>query len=247
MTEEFKTGVIKPIQCMQEGWDLIKDRYWLIFGVTVVGMLIAGIVPFGIIMGAMYCGIYYVILQKMDGKPFEFGDLFKGFNYFLPSLIATLIFIIPVVIFTVVIWISMAAIMVGMTDGRGRIDESAVVALYGTMIVEGIIFAVIISCIHAFIIFTYPLIIERNLSGGEAFKLSARAAWANLGGVIGLILTEFVMGFIGYLFCGIGLYFTLPIMFAGVAVAYRKVFPPLRSFDQAPPPPSAYQGAGSYT
>lgn len=248
MTEEFRTGVIKPVECMQEGWELIKDRYWLFFGITIVGMLIAGIVPFGIIMGAMYCGIYYCLLRKMDGKPFEFGDMFKGFNYFLPSLIATLIFIIPVLIFTVVMWGSMMAVMVGMTDRRGRIDESAIIALYGTIFIEGIIFAIVISCIHAFIIFTYPLIIDRNLSGGAAFKLSARAAWANIGGVIGLILTEFAMGFIGYLLCAVGVYFVLPIMFAGVAVAYRRVFPkPQQGFDQAPPPPNAYQGAGSYT
>jgi hypothetical protein len=245
MTEEFRTGVIKPIECMQEGWELIKDRYWLFFGITIVGMLIAGVVPFGIILGAMYCGIYYCVLCKMDGKPFEFGDLFKGFNYFVPSLIATLIFIIPVFIFTIVIWGSMAAVMFGMTDRRGRIDESAIFALYGTMFVEGIIFAIVISCIHAFIIFTYPLIIDRNLSGGEAFKLSAKAAWANIGGVVGLILVEAAMYFIGILLCGVGAYFTLPIMFAGVAIAYRKVFPKPQMYNQAPPPPSAYSGAGS--
>jgi uncharacterized membrane protein len=248
MTEEFKTGVIKPIECMQEGWELIKDRYWMFFGITFVGMLIAGVVPFGIIMGAMYCGIYYCILRKMDGKPFEFGDMFKGFNYFLPSLIATLIIIIPMFIFTIVIWGSMAGIMVGMTDRRGRINQEAIFALYGTMIVEGLIFAVVISCIHALIIFTYPLIIDRNLSGADAFKLSAKAAWANIGGVIGLILAEIAIGFIGYLICGIGLYFTFPIMFAGVAVAYRRVFPHLQQgFNQSPPPPNAYSGAGSYS
>jgi uncharacterized membrane protein len=245
MTEEFRTGVIKPIECMKEGWELIKDQYWLFFGITIVGMLIAGVVPFGIILGAMYCGIYYCILAKMDGRPFEFGDLFKGFQHFLPSLIATLIFIIPVFIFTIVMWGSMMAVMVGMTDRRGQINPEAIFALYGTMFVEGIIFAIVISCIHAFIIFTYPLIVDRNLSGGEAFKLSAKAAWANIGGVVGLILTEFVMGFIGYLACAIGVYFTLPIMFAGVAVAYRKVFPKPQMFNQAPPPPNAYSGAGN--
>ena len=24
---EFKTGVIRPVKCMREGWELIKDQY----------------------------------------------------------------------------------------------------------------------------------------------------------------------------------------------------------------------------
>lgn len=238
---EFQTGVIRPTECFREGWELIKPHYWLMFSVTLVGMLIAGIVPFGILLGAMYCGIYYCMLQLMHGRKPEFGDLFKGFNYFLPALIATLIFIIPIVIFTLITWISMFGFLFSMDRG-GRIDESAIFALYGILIVECLIFAIVISCIHAFIMFTYPLIIERNMSGGDAFKLSARAAWANIGGVVGLILLEILIGFIGYLACGIGLYFTFPIMFAGVLVAYKKVFPGGETYRMTPPPPNVYRG-----
>jgi hypothetical protein len=222
---EFRTGVIRPLECFKEGWELIKPHYWLIFGITFVGMLIAGAIPFAIAMGAMYCGIYYCIFQLMQGRKPEFGDLFKGFNYFMPALIATLIFVVPMVIFTVITWISMFTIMFGMTDSRGQLDSSAIVTLYAVLIGEGVIFGIIMSCIHVFIMFTYPLIVEYNLSGPDAFKLSARAGWANLGGVVGLIIWEFILGFIGYLVCAIGLYFVLPVLFAGVLVAYRRVFP----------------------
>ncbi len=222
---EFRTGVIRPLECFKEGWELIKPHYWLIFGITAVGMIIAGAIPLALGMGAMYCGIYYCIFQLIQGRRPEFGDLFKGFQYFLPALIATLILIVPVVIFTVISCISVFGIMIGMTDSRGNLDPSAIFALYGVLIGEGVVFGLISGCIHAFIMFTYPLIVEHNLSGGDAFKLSAKAAWANLGGVLGLIVWEFVIGFAGYLLCGIGLYLTFPIMFAGVVVAYKKVFP----------------------
>ncbi len=36
---EFNTGVIRPVECMKEGWELIKDEYWLFLGITFVGML----------------------------------------------------------------------------------------------------------------------------------------------------------------------------------------------------------------
>lgn len=238
---EFRTGVIRPLECFKEGWELIKPHYWLMFGITLVGMILAGVSPFAILLGPMYCGIYYCNFQLMNGRRPEFADLFKGFSYFLPALIATLVFVIPVVIFTVVSTVSVFAVMAGITDSRGQIDPSGIAMLYGVIFGEGIIFAIVLSCIHAFIMFTYPLIVEHNLSGPDAFKLSAKAAWANLGGVVGLILWEFVLGFIGYLVCGIGLYFVLPVMFTGVLVAYKKVFPGVQARNFTPPPPSAYQ------
>lgn len=233
---------------MKEGWELIKDQYWLFLGITVVGILIGSFIPFGLGLGAMYCGIYYTMLQKMNNKPFEFGDLFKGFNHFVPAMIATMIFIVPVVVFTLVSYASLVGVMLSAMDSRGKIDESAIFVLYGVLFTEGIIFAVLLSCIHVFIMFVYPLIVERNMDGWSAFKLSARAGWANLSGVVGLILAEFLMGLIGYMVCFVGLYFVFPVMFAGVLVAYRKVFPiaGARPAGSAPPPPNAYQAAGNW-
>jgi len=238
---EFKTGVIKPVECMKEGWELIKDQYWLFFAITLVGMLVGGLIPFGIGVGAMFCGIYYTMFQKLDGKTVEFGDLFKGFNYFVQGLIPMLIIIVPSVILGIIMYASMFAVMFSSMDSRGRIDDSVIWKLYGTIITEGLVLSLVLGCLHAFIMFSFPLIVERKLSGMEAFKLSAKAVWQNLSGVAGLILVEFGLGFIGYLICGIGLYLTMPIMFAGVLVAYRKVFPKLDSNQFAtPPPPNAF-------
>ncbi len=241
---EFKTGVIHPIECFREGWELIKDQYWLFFGITLLGMLIAG-VSFYILLGAMYCGIYYALLRRANGQQAAFEDLFKGFNHFAPSLIATLVFIIPGLIFMIITYASMFAMMFTIVDAHGAVNPSALISFYGVIFGEGIVFGIILSCIHAFVTFAYPLIIERNMGGWDALKLSAKAVRANLSGVIGLILMEFVIGFAGYLACGIGLYFVFPLLFAGVFVAYRKVFPPLdnQTFS-SPPRPDTFQDAG---
>ena len=245
ITNEFQTGVIRPVECMKEGWQLIKDDYWLFLGITFVGMLVGGIIPFGLGIGAMFCGIYFVMLQKLNGQRFEFGDLFKGFNYFLPGLITSLIVIVPSIIAIIVLYGSMIALFLGVaaSDGNGAV----VFGMFATLFVEGIVVAVLLSCLHALVMFAYPLIVDRNLNGVDAFKLSARAVWANLSGVIGIILLEFVMGIVGYMALAIGVYFVLPIMFAGVLVAYRKVFPPLNNNQTYnPPQPNMYQGAGSF-
>ncbi|MEK7723026.1 MAG: hypothetical protein AAB336_01635 [Acidobacteriota bacterium] len=236
MNQEFNVGVIKPVECMKEGWELIKDQYWLFFGITFVGMLIGGFIPFGIGVGAMFCGIYYTMMQKLEGKPFEFGDLFKGFNYFLQGLIPMLIIVIPAIILSLVMYGSTIAILFSSMDGSGKFDDSFIWKLYGTILVEGVVLSLVMGCLHALIMFSFPLIIDKNLSGLDAFKLSSRAVWQNLSGVVGLILVEFVLGLIGYMICGIGLYLTMPIMFAGVLVAYRRVFPKADLGFNAPPP-----------
>jgi hypothetical protein len=150
------------------------------------------------------------------------------------------------ILFMLVSYASMAVMLYSMIDSRGQINPNAIFPLYGVIFGEGIVIAVILGCIHAFITFAFPLIVERGMNGWDAVKLSAKAVWANLSGVVGLILGEFVIGFVGYLVCGVGLYFVLPLLFAGVLVAYRKVFPSAGNQNFNPPPPDAFRGAGSY-
>ena len=239
---EFNVGVIKPVECMKEGWELIKDQYWLFLGITFVGMLLGGLIPFGIALGAMFCGIYYAVYRKERGETPEFGDVFKGFSYFGASIVPMLLIIVPMVIMTLVMYASIFAMVFGSVNSGGRFDEDAfILQLYGVLIVEGVIMSLILGCLHSLIMFAFPLIVDRGLSGLDSFKLSARAVWQNLGGVVGIITLEFLMGIVGYMVCGIGLYFVLPVMFAGVWVAYRRVFPSLEKAGfNVPPPPTAF-------
>jgi hypothetical protein len=241
---EFRTGVIRPVECFKEGYELIKDQYWLFVGIVLVGMLIGSVIPLGIGLGAMFCGIYYCLFQKMNGQPVQFEGLFKGFNYFVPGLVATLILIVPAVILALFVYASMFAVMFASMDRRGNISPTAIWGIMGTMFVEMIALWLVLGSLHVFLMFAYPLIVEKNMSGWDAFKLSARAGWANLSGVVGLILIEFLLGFASYILTffilGFGVYLVMPIMFAGVLVAYRKVFPATENFSTPPPPPHAF-------
>jgi len=238
---EFKTGVIKPFECMKEGWELIKPHFWLIFGITFVGILIASFIPFGIGLGAMFCGIYIPIFKLMDGKEAEFGDLFEGFKYFVPGLVATLVLIIPAFIMTVLSYIPLIIMQIRLSNNPNP-DPNEIFALMGFIFIEMILLWLVLGCIHAFLFFAYPLIVEHKLGGWDAFKLSAKAVWKNLSGVVGFITLEVALAILGYLACVIGVYFTIPIMFAGALVAYRKVFPKAGGINLDPPPPDAYSG-----
>ncbi len=233
---EFKTGVINPIEVYKEAWEMIKDQYWIIFAITFVGIIIGGVVPL-ILIGPMMCGIYLVLLQKYEGRPADFEQLFKGFDYFVPGLILAIIITVPMIAFMLAIYVP----MIGIAIAAPNMDESEVMMFIGGILVVEFIVALIMVCLHSLLIFAYPLIVDRKLSAIQAVKLSAKAAWANLGGIAGLFAVGFVVAIVGYLMLCIGIYLVLPLIIAATLVAYRKVFPS-RPTNFNPPPPGAYIG-----
>lgn len=232
---EFNRGAIRPMECLKGGWELVKGDYWLFLGITVVGILVGGAVPFGILMGPMMCGIYMCFLRRMRGEPIEFGLLFKGFDYFKESVIATLIQIVPIMVLLVplyiVFFVGMTTLAPGGRRGRGSVnDPSAMLTFLIVMGVVFFVFMVIIMAISVLFVFSYPLIVDRKLSGVDAVKTSARAIFANLGGALGLLFLNLLLGILGLLLCYIGAFFWMPVGLAAWAVAYRQVFPAQENF-----------------
>src|ERR1700682_1511708 len=121
---QLRTGVIKPVECVKEAWALIKDQYWLFFGITFVGVFVGGAVPL-VLIGPMMVGIYLCLFRKMRGEPVDFGTLFKGFDYFAQSLIAALLQMIPVVVIVVPMYVIMVVLMILMMPHGGRADPDA--------------------------------------------------------------------------------------------------------------------------
>lgn len=239
---EFKTGQIRPVECYKEGWELIKNDYWILFAVAIVGAVIGGISLY-ILLGAMACGIFYTYLQKIDTGTTSFENLWKGFNYLLPGLIVTMVIVVPMLFVYALIYVP---VIMAMMMGARLSQEEFMGMLVGVLAIDFVIILVMV-CFHTLLMFAFPLIIDRNMSAMQAMKTSCRAVWANLSGVAGVIGIYFLSIIPGILTCGFGMYFLMPIMIAGFLVAYRKVFPALENQNFEPPPPNAYQGAGSYT
>jgi uncharacterized membrane protein len=223
----FKRDAIRPFECWSAGWQLIKEQYWLLVGITLVAVLLGSLAPMGILMGAMLCGLDIVLLTLMRGQRVDFNLLFKGFDYFVPGLIVTavrlgvaLLILLPLYIGIFVLFFMAAA------AGAATNNSAAPIAL---MIVGGIVFFVLIMALSlalgVWLLFAYPLIVDRKLSGWDACRLSARAVRGNLQGAIGLLLLCVAFGFAGLLACYVGVFLVLPIQFAALAVAYRQVFP----------------------
>jgi hypothetical protein len=237
MTTEYQTGVIKPIECFKEAWASVKPDYWFLFAITLVGMLIGGVTLY-ILLGAMMCGINICFLKRIDGSPVALDDLWKGMKYLLPGLVVTLLIMVPVMIVMVTMYVPMvlAAVM------GERMSQDELLTMMAGMFGVEIVFAVVMVCIHALLVFSFPLMVDRNLGPVKAMTTSARAVLKNLGGVVGLMLVAMVAGTpIALLTCGLGMYAMMPLIIGANVVAYRKIFPRLQEPRFDPPPPSLYQ------
>ena len=234
---EFRTGVINPIECVKEGFERIKQDYWLLFAILLVGAIIGGVTMY-ILGGAMFCGIFYAYIKAIDGKRVVFDDLWKGMEFFGPGLVVVLFMVVPAIGYYIFAYITIVAAVFGGA-------QAGEAGLVGALVIVGIIdLAVLIAMVsfHTLLTFALPLIVDRRLGAIDAMKTSARAVWANLGGVAGLIVVNIGLGILGYLALCVGIYFVIPIIIAGNVAAYRRVFPSLDSRpNMAPPPPDAYK------
>src|SRR5829696_9011167 len=240
----FRRNAVEPIQCIKAGWELVKDQYWLFVGMCLVGLLIGGAVPLGILLGPMMCGLYLTFFKRRRGEPIEFGDLFKGFDYFGPSLIATLLHVLPIVVIVVpayfFFYISFVLSMVAQGDEPNPAAMFGVMALFGLFWLVVMVVVIIISIGFTF---AYPLIVDRKLQGFDAVKLSFRAALANFWRLLGMMLLTSLLTVVGALACYVGMFLVMPIGYAAIAKAYEQVFGLSDGIELSnlPPPPPVFE------
>ncbi|MBA3355213.1 MAG: hypothetical protein H0U18_04580 [Pyrinomonadaceae bacterium] len=237
----FRRGVVQPVFCLKSGWSLVRDQYWLFVGMSAVAIILGSLVPFGILFGPMMCGIYIALFQRRRDLTVEFGALFKGFDFFGESIVATLIHYVPIVIIIIPFYIVLyGGLFLIMPRQGGEADPSTLFGFFAVLIVFGLIMMVLIVLLSVVFTFSYPLIIDRKMSGLDAVKLSAKGALANFWPLLGLLLLNGLIGFAGVLLCYVGIFLALPVTFAAIAAAYEQVFGlgDVQGPILPPPPPS---------
>ena len=176
---------IRPWNCVEEAWRLVKDQYWLFFGVVLVGALIGGAVPV-VLLGPMMCGIYLCYIQRHHNKPVEFGLLFKGFDFFVESLLATLIMVGVALVVIIPAYLIFGIAIVGLMAGtQGEPPPAAVFGLFFMLYVVIIVLMIVVTLPF---IFVFPLIADRGLKAVPAVKASCRGVLANAFGILGMML-----------------------------------------------------------
>jgi len=229
---EFRTGRVSSREVFSEARTLMSGHFWIMVGICFLGIFIGGVAPMGVLMGPMMCGIFMCWFAIMRNEKPTFSLLFEGFDVFMESLVAMLIQLgismLTMILSFVVMAVGGAALVAVAGAGGGQPGGNAAAAMglltIGIFLFYGLIIGVSIL-VAALFAFTWPLIVDYRLSGLEAVKLSARAAWANFGNVFRLMILNAVVAGVAAVFCYLPLVLVLPIVFGSQAVLYRRIFP----------------------
>ncbi|HMT08329.1 MAG TPA: hypothetical protein PKA82_10020 [Pyrinomonadaceae bacterium] len=252
----FESGAIRAGDCVSNAWNQMSAKFGLYLGVGLVTYIMVGCIPIVSIFlfGPVMAGFYYVSLKDMRGEPVEFGMLFRGFDKFLPLMIIGLLQSIPAIIIQILRFVSDFASLMGSggfgspPSRRGDFFQSSGLPDFGLS--EGLMIGLAIVGVILFLIsivwaivfrFAIPLAMEHDLGVTDAIKLSASAAFSNIGGIILLFLLYIVVALLGVLALCIGIFVAIPVIWIADAFAYRQVFPLIEQrMNFEPPPPTAY-------
>jgi len=178
---EFEYGAIRTMECLSEGWRIISGEYWLFFAITLVGVLLQSLVPFSILTGPMFCGVFLAWFHLSRGERISFEMLFEGFDFFAESFLATLVFTGITILAMVP---AFALLFVGVFFGAVSAKDSPELA--GFVVPLGVagfflFIMTVMTILMTFGFFVYPLIVDRKLKAIPAIRTSVRAVRANLG------------------------------------------------------------------
>lgn len=204
--------------------------------------------------GVLLCGIYKSLSRVAGGARADFADLFSGFEYIqscfiVAAVLSVVQFVIGVVSLMIAAAVGIGALGMGLASiitSDGQLNPAIFGGLFLVILAFVGVSIVISLIISALTSFAYPLIAERNLSGGQALLTSVKGGLANLGGLILLLILGGLMLIVGAIPCLLGLPFVVPIYFAALYAAYQSVFGKVGGYQNynPPPPPNFGQQPG---
>ena len=245
MTPEipYKRKAVDPIECIKAGWELVKPQYWLFVGMAFITYAIGQAVPV-LLMGPMLCGFFLCLFTARRRDPLEFATLFKGFDFFVPSLVATLLHAIPVAVIIIPAYLFFYATFFFAAVAQSQNPDSyGFLAVFVMFFLVMVVVFVLVIIISVGFTFTYPLIVDRRLKGLDAVKWSFKAGMANFWRLLGMMLLTGIMATVGFAFCIVGIFLVLPISYGAIAAAYEQVFglkDPREFVPDLPPPPPVF-------
>ena len=221
---DIQTPKLSPFQLLGEAKSFLGDEFWLYVGISFVAAMVGGLIPL-LLVGPMYVGVYLCLSQRYSGKKTEFDKLFKGFEFFMESLIATLVqvaiafvFIVPLVIcFLVALFV-----VIGNAASQNTEPNPAIVlSVVGVYVFTQMIVAFLVQIPF---LYSYQLIAEHKMKGFAAVKASWTAVRRNFFANMWCVLVFGFAMFLGGLLCYVGALLVLPLVYAAYFLMYKQTF-----------------------
>jgi uncharacterized membrane protein len=252
---QYRSGAIDAFDCVGQGWELVKRNLGLYVGAGLIVMIFIGCIPIVnfFLIGPMMGGFSYLVLRDLRDEPIDFGMVFKGFEKFVPLMVLGLIQAVPGIIFQILQYTVDFASLMGAPPAAGGTDffqgsggpSPLQTGMITGMIVLFVVYMIFQLIWNAALTFAIPLVIEADASIGEAITLSLGAVFSNLGGLVLLVILNFLVMLLGLIALCIGIFVAIPVVYAANVIAYRQVFPYLGGPTgyTGPPPPDVYDGS----
>jgi uncharacterized protein involved in cysteine biosynthesis len=209
---------------IKEGFEIYKNNLGILILSSLIAFVLTGL-TLGILGGPMFAGLIGIVLKLRDGQqpPPTVGDVFQGFQNFLPSFLF------------VIVW--------GLAIIVGSLILSFIPCL-GQLLSICLTFAA-----SAFLMFGLYLIVDKKMDFWSASMVSIEKIKPTFFPYLGLAVVAGIIGNIGSLACGIGAFATMPIYFTIISVVYRDVFsngqtPPAQPIQEIKQPPQAPPAPG---
>jgi hypothetical protein len=223
-----------------EGWNMFAEQ-WKVWVVNALVLSLVTVVP---IVG-MY--IFMVVLAASAGR----GGAGLGMVVFVLIFLGVILVVLASTYLHAGMYRTAFKQLRGEPISTGDLFSAGdcFPSLLGAAILVGILVMIgaLLCIIPAFIVagalyFTFPLVVERRMSAGEAIQASRDATRGDL---FMFVLFAFVVSLIaqaGSYFCYVGILATLPLQYTIGAIAYRDCFgvSGARSFASKAAPPNAY-------
>jgi hypothetical protein len=190
---------VNPGEWFEKGFRLYRENILKLVPVTFVALILS-VASVGILAGAMLSGVLIItlaLLRRQHPKP-EILDIFKGFRFFINSLVFVL--------------------------GWGLLICAGSLILFRIPGIGQLVVLFFIYSAQAFLMFGPFLIVDREMGFFHATITSFNTVKRNFWPFLSVSAVAGVIGSIGCIAFGIGVIVTVPIQVCILTVAYEAVF-----------------------
>lgn len=219
---------VQPFSRLSRAKAILGDQYLTYVAVCFVALLIGGIVPI-VLIGPMMCGMFVCFRERMLGRPGGFDGIFKGFDKFAESLIASLVQTAISMVVIIPVYMVFAFVIMFLILGIDNAQNGPPSAgfLFGILAAYGGLFltlGVLIALISVPFTFVFPLVIDKNMQAMEAIGASWKAAKMNFMGIFYMHLLHMFIAGIAALCCYLPAFLFMPLAFGATYTLYQDIF-----------------------
>lgn len=231
-------------KAISDGWRLVSSHLGYYIGAGIITMIISMFIGFIPWLGSLIDSLIvspcfaasaiYITWRISKGYGWtDFGDMFKGFSYVTPVMIATLIQSAIMVLIGLLCFFSLIPELVDLWElaqGSGAYqNQDEITALIQSIffntkiILLFCLFMLAMLLLSAVWAFSIHFIVVYKMDAWPAMELSRKVTTPNLLRLIGLFIIIGLIILVSALPCGIGLLFSLPLSIGAIYSAFAQI------------------------